>query len=208
MIAFPQAALVPAPARRRTWCSAWWGPSWLRTATCRRWGRGLIIATALVPRWRWGLESRQLFGALIRPWPALWAVAISYGAVPACRLAGRPVAARRFPRRPADHRQCSLHARLGGILDAPGGGQRGHGPAGDPADHRHQLAGDHRVGGAGDGHGGVGQLHGHGPRPVPAPDRPGRVGQALRSIPAFTRDGPREECFWALSRSCWSSRSS
>jgi sodium/bile acid cotransporter 7 len=32
----------------------------------------------------WGLESRSLVGSLLRPWPALWAVLISYGFVPAC----------------------------------------------------------------------------------------------------------------------------
>lgn len=61
---------------------AWWGPSWLRAATSGL-GPRAVIATALFLM-AWGLESRRLMGALLRPWPALWAVAISYGALPAC----------------------------------------------------------------------------------------------------------------------------
>ncbi len=30
----------------------------------------------------WCLESRNLLNVLLRPWPALWAVLISYGAIP------------------------------------------------------------------------------------------------------------------------------
>src|SRR4051794_16091144 len=37
-----------------------------------------------------GLESRSLWQAAVRPWPALWAVLISYGPLPAFAwLAGR-----------------------------------------------------------------------------------------------------------------------
>src|SRR5262245_54502837 len=31
----------------------------------------------------WTMESRSLYQAVVRPWPALWATAISYGFLPA-----------------------------------------------------------------------------------------------------------------------------
>jgi sodium/bile acid cotransporter 7 len=61
---------------------ACWRPQDLRPAT-RVLELRLLVAAALFLI-AWGLESRSLFGALLRPLPALWAVAISYGAVPAC----------------------------------------------------------------------------------------------------------------------------
>jgi sodium/bile acid cotransporter 7 len=45
-----------------------------------------VVATALFLM-AWGLESRSLARALARPWPALWAVALSYGALPPLALA-------------------------------------------------------------------------------------------------------------------------
>jgi sodium/bile acid cotransporter 7 len=63
---------------------AWLRPGWLRPATSRLEPRALIAPALFLMAW--GLESRSLVGALRRPWPALWAVGISYGALPA--LAG------------------------------------------------------------------------------------------------------------------------
>jgi sodium/bile acid cotransporter 7 len=68
---------------------AWWGPAWLRASTAQL-GPRAIIALALFLM-AWGLESRKLFGALLRPLPALWAVAISYGVVPACAVLVGPL---------------------------------------------------------------------------------------------------------------------
>src|SRR5262245_19112076 len=42
----------------------------------------LVMALALFLT-AWTLESRSLYEAVLRPWPALWAVAISYGFLPA-----------------------------------------------------------------------------------------------------------------------------
>jgi sodium/bile acid cotransporter 7 len=51
----------------------------------RPWTRWLDLRAVVAPAlflMAWSLESRSLFQALIRPLPALWAVLISYGAVP------------------------------------------------------------------------------------------------------------------------------
>jgi sodium/bile acid cotransporter 7 len=80
----------------------------MKAFLARRWFLLLLVTTAavacLVPEWfdwaggldpryvvapalflmAWTLPSRSLARVLVRPWPALWAVAISYGLVPAC----------------------------------------------------------------------------------------------------------------------------
>jgi solute carrier family 10 (sodium/bile acid cotransporter), member 7 len=45
----------------------------------------VVVAVALFLM-AWSLESRSLGRSLVRPWPALWAAAISYGAVPLLAL--------------------------------------------------------------------------------------------------------------------------
>src|SRR5947207_3347224 len=58
----------------------WWRPDWFH------WTRAidprLIVAPALLLT-AWTLESRRLFRALMQPLPALFAVLISYGFLPA-----------------------------------------------------------------------------------------------------------------------------
>lgn len=55
-------------------------PQPLRPVTDRLEPRAVVAAALFIMAW--GLESRSLFRSLLRPLPALWAVAISYGAVP------------------------------------------------------------------------------------------------------------------------------
>jgi solute carrier family 10 (sodium/bile acid cotransporter), member 7 len=55
-------------------------PGWLQPWTQHLSPR-LIVGGALFLM-AWGLESRSLFRAVARPWPALWAVAVSYGLLP------------------------------------------------------------------------------------------------------------------------------
>jgi sodium/bile acid cotransporter 7 len=56
-------------------------PEWVRPATERVPPRGVVgLALFLMA---WGLESRSLGRALLRPLPALWAVLLSYGLLPA-----------------------------------------------------------------------------------------------------------------------------
>jgi sodium/bile acid cotransporter 7 len=61
---------------------ACFSPAWLQPVT-RLLEPRAVVAPALFLM-AWTLESRSLFGALARPLPALWAVLISYVAVPAC----------------------------------------------------------------------------------------------------------------------------
>src|SRR5262249_13628191 len=56
-------------------------PHWLRPLT-QRIDERIAVASALFLI-AWSLESRNLISSLIRPLPALWAVAISYGFLPA-----------------------------------------------------------------------------------------------------------------------------
>src|SRR5437868_5398407 len=56
-------------------------PGWLRPVTARLEPR-VVVAVALFLM-ALGLESRSLFGSLLKPLPALWAVLISYGPLPA-----------------------------------------------------------------------------------------------------------------------------
>jgi sodium/bile acid cotransporter 7 len=56
-------------------------PEWLRPAT--RWVEPRIIVAPALFLMAWSLESRSLFRALLQPWAALWALVISYGALPA-----------------------------------------------------------------------------------------------------------------------------
>src|SRR6516162_765226 len=56
-------------------------PDWLRPLTARVPPRGVVgLALFLMA---WGLESRRLWRAFLRPLPALAAVLVSYGALPA-----------------------------------------------------------------------------------------------------------------------------
>jgi sodium/bile acid cotransporter 7 len=64
-------------------------PDWLRPAVSRVPPRG-VVGLALFFM-AWGLESRSLGRALLRPLPALWAVLISYGAVPALAWLAGPL---------------------------------------------------------------------------------------------------------------------
>src|SRR5260370_16613634 len=56
-------------------------PQWSRPATA--WLEPRIIVAVALFVMAWSLESRSLFQALVRPWPALWAWSISYSALPA-----------------------------------------------------------------------------------------------------------------------------
>ena len=62
------------------------GLAWARPGWVRPWVGPLppqaVVATSLFLT-AWGLESRSLYRALVRPGPALWALAVSYGALPA-----------------------------------------------------------------------------------------------------------------------------
>lgn len=60
---------------------AWLRPEWLRPAT--RWVEPRAVVAPALFLMAWSLESRSLFRALLQPWAALWAVVISYGALPA-----------------------------------------------------------------------------------------------------------------------------
>lgn len=60
------------------------------------WPAGLLWTRQVDPRWvvaailflsGWSLESRSLLKAVLRPWPALWALVISYGLIPALACA-------------------------------------------------------------------------------------------------------------------------
>jgi sodium/bile acid cotransporter 7 len=65
-------------------------PDWLRPLTARVPPRGVVGLALFIMAW--GLESRSLWRALLRPMPALAAVLVSYGALPALGwLAGRLV---------------------------------------------------------------------------------------------------------------------
>jgi sodium/bile acid cotransporter 7 len=59
---------------------AFWEPEWLRPAT-RSLPPLALVAPALFLM-ACGLDSRRLFQAVLRPLPAMWAVLISYGALP------------------------------------------------------------------------------------------------------------------------------
>jgi sodium/bile acid cotransporter 7 len=64
----------------------WLRPQYLRPATV--WLDPRIIVAVALFIMAWSLESRSLFQALIHPLPALWAVIISYGALPALAWSG------------------------------------------------------------------------------------------------------------------------
>jgi solute carrier family 10 (sodium/bile acid cotransporter), member 7 len=59
---------------------AWFRPQSLRPATV--WLEPRIIVAAALFLMAWSLESRSLFQSLTHPLPALWALIISYGALP------------------------------------------------------------------------------------------------------------------------------
>jgi sodium/bile acid cotransporter 7 len=67
---------------------ACWRPQWLQPYTQKLPAQGLVFASLFLMAWT--LDSRAMFAALMRPWPALWATVISYGLVPPLGwLAGR-----------------------------------------------------------------------------------------------------------------------
>jgi sodium/bile acid cotransporter 7 len=61
-------------------------PEWLRPVTAWLEPRLLVAASLFLTAW--GLESRRLLQTLLRPLPALWAVLISYGVLPALAWSG------------------------------------------------------------------------------------------------------------------------
>jgi sodium/bile acid cotransporter 7 len=62
-------------------------PEWLRPVIAGLPSRG-VVAVALFLM-AWGLDGRSLYRAAVRPWPALWALAVSYIALPLlARLSG------------------------------------------------------------------------------------------------------------------------
>ena len=65
-------------------CLAYFLPGWLRPVTA--WLDTRVVVAVALFLMAWGLESRSLFAALMRPLPALWAVLISYGPLPALGL--------------------------------------------------------------------------------------------------------------------------
>ena len=60
--------------------TAWVRPQWLRPATV--WLEPRVIVAAALFVMAWSLESRRLLHALTHPFPALWAMIISYTALP------------------------------------------------------------------------------------------------------------------------------
>src|SRR5438128_10034947 len=68
---------------------AWIGPAWLRPVT--DWLDPRVIVGCALLLMSLGLESRRLYDALRRPWPALWALAISYGLLPALAWSAGPL---------------------------------------------------------------------------------------------------------------------
>jgi sodium/bile acid cotransporter 7 len=59
---------------------AWLRPEWVRPWVERIWPQAVVFASLLLVAL--SLESRSLFRTLVRPWAALWALAMSYGALP------------------------------------------------------------------------------------------------------------------------------
>ena len=68
---------------------AWFGPAWLRQLTS--WLDPRVIVGCALLLMSLCLESRRLYDALRRPWPALWALAISYGLLPALACSVGPL---------------------------------------------------------------------------------------------------------------------
>jgi sodium/bile acid cotransporter 7 len=67
---------------------ACWRPQWLQPYTEKLPAQGLVFAALFLMSW--SLESSTLFAALKHPWPAVWAMLLSYGIVPPLGwLAGR-----------------------------------------------------------------------------------------------------------------------
>src|SRR5437016_5722231 len=65
---------------------AWSFPRPLRS--CIGWLEPRAVVAVALFLMAWGLESRSLVSAILRPLPALWAVVISYGALPALAWLG------------------------------------------------------------------------------------------------------------------------
>jgi sodium/bile acid cotransporter 7 len=59
---------------------AWMRPEWLSPITARL--PPLVVVAPALFLMALGLDGARLYGAVVRPLPALWAVVISYGAVP------------------------------------------------------------------------------------------------------------------------------
>jgi sodium/bile acid cotransporter 7 len=64
-------------------------PGWLRPLGERLPLRGMVALSLFLVAW--SLEGRRLWAALRRPAPALWALAVSYGALPALALLAGPL---------------------------------------------------------------------------------------------------------------------
>jgi sodium/bile acid cotransporter 7 len=68
---------------------AWARPEWVRPWAGRPPLPALVaLALFLVA---WAMEGRSLYRAAVRPWAALWAVAVSYGALPALAWLAGPL---------------------------------------------------------------------------------------------------------------------
>jgi sodium/bile acid cotransporter 7 len=66
--------------------AGWFRSEWLRPATSRLEPRIFVAAALFIMAW--SLQSRSLFRSLIHPFPALWALVISFGALPALAWSG------------------------------------------------------------------------------------------------------------------------
>ncbi len=60
---------------------AWLRPDWLRPVLCWLEPRAVVAPALFLMAWT--LESRSLLRTVLHPWPAFWAVGISYGVLPA-----------------------------------------------------------------------------------------------------------------------------
>jgi predicted Na+-dependent transporter/mannose-6-phosphate isomerase-like protein (cupin superfamily) len=58
-----------------------WRPGWVRPVVDPLSPRAVVASSLFLMAW--GLESRRLLQAILRPGPALWALAVSYGLLPA-----------------------------------------------------------------------------------------------------------------------------
>jgi sodium/bile acid cotransporter 7 len=59
---------------------AWLRPEWVRPGVSRLSPRAVVAAALFLAAW--SLHSNSLYRALVRPWAALWALAVSYLALP------------------------------------------------------------------------------------------------------------------------------
>jgi predicted Na+-dependent transporter len=68
---------------------AWARPGWVRPWAGRPPLPALVALSLFLVAW--GMEGRSLYRAAVRPWAALWAVAVSYGALPALAWLAGPL---------------------------------------------------------------------------------------------------------------------